>query len=193
MSRKTRRILDMLESGPSADIGEVNDGRRRRQTSYFLYRHYDEDGKLLYVGITDQPARRLTEHERNAPWRGKIASVITQRFNSQQEAVVAERIAIHDENPIWNIDRHPVEREVMVPFQARLPERLHMKLAWLNRKLPGGPSMQELLLTGAERLADQLLARLAESAKVSVDELCRRMEAEMRGTDGQSTAGRKAN
>ena len=27
-----------------------------------LYRHYDENGALLYVGIASDPVRRLTEH-----------------------------------------------------------------------------------------------------------------------------------
>jgi hypothetical protein len=158
-----------------------------------LYRHYDQDGTLLYVGITDQPARRLQEHERDSAWKGKIASVHTERFANKQEAVAAERLAILEECPIWNKHRHPVQREITVSFQARLPERLHMKLAWLNKKLPGGPSMHEILLTGAEQLADKLMSRLAHLEKVSADELYKRMEAEMRGAGSQSQGEQRLN
>jgi predicted GIY-YIG superfamily endonuclease len=242
MSRTSRQILDLLENGAGGGIGGVNGSGSERPTGYFLYRHYDQDEKLLYVGITDQPPRRLKEHLRSAPWRGFIVSVTAQRFNSQPEAAVAERIAIRDENPIWNIHRLPVERETPVPSQIHLPvslnkklrwlsrnmpggaslhalllagaERLadqlmihgenpawnvdrapvegdpiesqvllptslHKKLRWLSSNLPGGPSLHALLLVGAKRLADQLMERLAESEKISVDELCRRMLEEM--------------
>jgi hypothetical protein len=51
---------------------------------------------------------------------------------------------------------------VKVPFQARFPQRLHRKLVYLNEHLPGGPSIQELLLRGTEELADRLIAELSK-------------------------------
>jgi hypothetical protein len=49
------------------------------------------------------------------------------------------------------------DRSVKVALQARIPERLHMKLVWLRGRLPGGPSVHELLLRGAQELVDHLL------------------------------------
>jgi hypothetical protein len=53
--------------------------------------------------------------------------------------------------------------KVKVPFQARLPERLHRKLVYLAERLPGRVSIQELLLFGTEDLADRWIADLEKS------------------------------
>lgn len=58
----------------------------------------------------------------------------------------------------WD-DAHP---KLMVPFQARLPDRLHKKLQWVSQHSIGGPSMQELLLTGAERYLDERIAEIED-------------------------------
>jgi predicted GIY-YIG superfamily endonuclease len=189
--KPSQRILDLLTGIPNSEPSEGNDAGHPEPRSYCLYRHYDQDGKLLYVGVTDDPARRLQEHLRDSRWRGKIASVSVQRCTSQQEAVAAERSAILNEYPIWNKDRYAVEREVKIPFQARLPESLHIKLTWLSGVLPGRRSIQELLLTGAARLADQLMVELAAAEKISVADLYSRMEEEMRGREYRPIEGQK--
>lgn len=33
-----------------------------------LYRFRDDSGALLYVGITNNPGRRWTEHQKSKPW-----------------------------------------------------------------------------------------------------------------------------
>jgi predicted GIY-YIG superfamily endonuclease len=190
--KSSHRIVDLLTGLSPSDQSEEIDRGQPDPHSYFVYRHYDEDGKLLYVGVTDEPARRLQEHMRDSRWRGKIVKVDSQRCASKQEAIAAENAAIRKEHPIWNKDRFAVEREIKVPFQARLPESLHMKLSWLATVLPGRRSIQELLLTGAARLADQLMIELAAAEKISVGDLHNRMETEMRSRGYQPIGDQKS-
>jgi hypothetical protein len=60
----------------------------------------------------------------------------------------------------WD-DAHP---EVVVPFQARLPKRLHVKMLWLKQHTVGGRSLQEILLEGTERYVDREIAKLRKEA-----------------------------
>ena len=68
-----------------------------------LYRYFDGDGKLLYVGITGDNVKRQSQHRRNAFWFGQIASATFEHFNSREEAIEAEREAIQTELPEFNI------------------------------------------------------------------------------------------
>lgn len=67
-----------------------------------LYRHYDADGQLLYVGITNNPTRRLAEHKSRAVWRNEIDHVEVKWIGSREEALSAEAEAIRSEGPVFN-------------------------------------------------------------------------------------------
>lgn len=70
-----------------------------------LYRHFDADGKLLYVGISLSAINRLGQHKDNSHWYSKISRVDIEKFDSREEVVAAERKAIKEENPAHNISR----------------------------------------------------------------------------------------
>lgn len=67
-----------------------------------LYRHFDADGQLLYVGVSNNPPRRLWEHKRRAPWADQIANVSVKWMASREDALDAERAAIRNESPLFN-------------------------------------------------------------------------------------------
>jgi hypothetical protein len=69
-----------------------------------LYRHFDADGRLLYVGIAMNPLARLAQHRYGrAPWFDQIQRIEISRFRNRLEAVRAERRAIKEEAPLFNI------------------------------------------------------------------------------------------
>ena len=71
--------------------------------SHQLYRHFDTDGKLLYVGISINAAMsRLATHRTNSEWFDQIAAVSIERFDSKEKALGAERLAIKSERPAFN-------------------------------------------------------------------------------------------
>lgn len=72
-----------------------------------LYRHYNVNGTLLYVGISSRHLVRLGSHAENADWRDMIATVKVEHFDSREEALVAEREAIQSEEPLFNLVHAP--------------------------------------------------------------------------------------
>lgn len=85
-----------------------------------LYRFYDSEGRLLYVGITASSQLRVAKHRVTQPWWEFAATMTIQRFATRRQAEMAERIAIRDEDPIFNAQRlapeslgHPGYRPVV--------------------------------------------------------------------------------
>lgn len=69
-----------------------------------LYRFYDADDQLLYVGISRRPDTRWAEHRhpRYSPWSKFVASRTLSWFASRTLAEAAEVAAIKDEKPRFN-------------------------------------------------------------------------------------------
>lgn len=67
-----------------------------------LYRHFSEDGTLLYVGISNSAVRRLGQHMRGARWATEISRVEVSQYPSRESALAAEKAAIIAELPLWN-------------------------------------------------------------------------------------------
>ena len=68
-----------------------------------LYRHWNVDDELLYVGISLKPFQRLDQHESCSHWYGDISRVTIEYFDTRAQAEDAEREAIHCERPLHNI------------------------------------------------------------------------------------------
>lgn len=67
-----------------------------------LYRYFDADSKLLYVGISLHPIARQSQHRGRAEWYGDFAWMTVQWFASREKAMEAEIAAIEDEAPMYN-------------------------------------------------------------------------------------------
>jgi hypothetical protein len=68
-----------------------------------LYRFYRADGLLLYVGISKNPPERFTQHKGDKPWWTEVHSIRLEHFDTRKEAAKAERRAITEEEPAYNI------------------------------------------------------------------------------------------
>lgn len=68
-----------------------------------LYRMYDADGALLYVGASTNLGSRLLAHGKTKPWWCDVASIKIERFQDRIEMLDAESNAIYNENPRYNI------------------------------------------------------------------------------------------
>lgn len=67
-----------------------------------LYRYFDEDDRLLYVGITKALRTRTAQHASRSSWSEfSVRSTIT-RYPTRREAEDAERLAIVEEKPLFN-------------------------------------------------------------------------------------------
>lgn len=71
--------------------------------SYVLYRFYDHADVLLYVGLTADPGRRITQHRSTKSWWHQVSRVELEHFETLYEVRTAEAIAIREEAPLYNV------------------------------------------------------------------------------------------
>lgn len=67
-----------------------------------VYRHFDADGALLYVGACINHRSREQRHKSQSDWWPDSARVDAEYYGTMREALAAERVAIYFEKPIHN-------------------------------------------------------------------------------------------
>jgi predicted GIY-YIG superfamily endonuclease len=68
-----------------------------------LYRHFDHEGRLLYIGVSMTITGRTAQHETYAPWFRDIDNIKLEWFGSRSSALRAEKHAITTEKPLHNV------------------------------------------------------------------------------------------
>lgn len=74
-----------------------------------LYRCFDVNDDLLYIGISKNPKARWEQHRKTSAWWGRVVTRTVEWFDSREDAARAERTAIRTEGPQHN-NHHKVER-----------------------------------------------------------------------------------
>jgi hypothetical protein len=64
---------------------------------------YDAADTLLYVGITLNIANRFFAHRADKPWWGDVETIKLEHFSDRISVLKAERAAITQEMPTYNI------------------------------------------------------------------------------------------
>lgn len=67
-----------------------------------LYRWKDDQGDLLYVGISNHPELRAQQHDQTKDWFHLVATSDVEWFPSREDALKAEKAAIIAERPRYN-------------------------------------------------------------------------------------------
>lgn len=83
-----------------------------------LYRHFDAEGRLLYVGISLGVLHRLAQHMNGSHWAEGIARVEVESFPTRGAALAAERTAIRTEQPLHNVVHAEPERTTGPDYAA---------------------------------------------------------------------------
>jgi hypothetical protein len=73
-----------------------------------LYRFTDDHEGLLYIGITNNIARRVDQHRETKPWWGDVAGLCLQYIPSRDQLERAEIAAIRTERPRHNTMHNPL-------------------------------------------------------------------------------------
>lgn len=68
-----------------------------------VYRHFDADGVLLYVGFSLRAIMRQADHEGSSHWFRQIARIELEWFDTVADAAFAEVEAIQNERPRHNV------------------------------------------------------------------------------------------
>jgi hypothetical protein len=89
-----------------------------------LYRYFD-DSTLLYVGISKSPMSRMIHHSKRAKWWPRATSVTFEHYGTREQAENAERIAIRDEMPEFNVSGSPAwaypQKRMIEPSRTPVP------------------------------------------------------------------------
>lgn len=81
-----------------------------------LYRLFDADDRLLYVGISHRPQIRIYHHSRRRPWWTEVRRQVIEWHPNRTMADLAETLTILVEEPQHNNDRGPSSMAYLMPF-----------------------------------------------------------------------------
>lgn len=71
---------------------------------HWLYKMYNSEGILLYVGVTSNARNRIEGHiKEKKSWTDSIVTISWLRYSDKPTALVAERQSIDNEYPVYNI------------------------------------------------------------------------------------------
>jgi hypothetical protein len=101
---RLREIFLPAQGAPRPSLAPITPRptSKKEQESVALYRHFDADGALLYVGISNDPGGRRSGHLRNSIWADFADRDEVQWFPDRASAQEAERAAIQAEAPLFN-------------------------------------------------------------------------------------------
>lgn len=123
-----------------------------------LYRHFDDQDVLLYVGITDTLGERTNNgHARSSDWVQFAERAEAEWYDSREEASAAEREAVRGERPVFN--RQYAEWDVDQQITAYLHER---KVRLLNDVISLYEQAVKRFLT---TVPDRLLTEAQDAAR----------------------------
>jgi predicted GIY-YIG superfamily endonuclease len=87
-----------------------------------LYRLYDKDSRLLYVGISKSALARYAQHAAEKSWIGEVARVHVETYLcTRQEILARELRVIQEERPAYNIAGLPGQKKPRVLAKTAQP------------------------------------------------------------------------
>lgn len=86
---------------------------------HFVYRCFDAEDRLLYVGCSNCPPLRLEGHESVAWWWPDFAYVRNTVYPNKEAALARERIAIFEEMPRCNVKGRWLKRDPRGDWSAQ--------------------------------------------------------------------------
>jgi hypothetical protein len=87
-----------------------------------VYRMFDSDDALLYVGMTKNFGQRWQSEAKQMPWWPEVSRQTVEWHPSREDAGAAERKAIRDECPRYNVRGVPFRLRQSVPPSVPLIE-----------------------------------------------------------------------
>lgn len=101
-----------------------------------LYRHFNADGVLLYVGIATHHVARLQQHAKDAHWSKDIRRVTVEMLPDRWAALSAEEAAIKKEKPRHNVVHNQKYRPRRpVPIKAQNKKKTVFVTEWTAQRL----------------------------------------------------------
>lgn len=105
-----------------------------------LYRFFDVQDRLLYVGIAGRPAERAHQHSKEKEWWLEVTRSTYEHFTTREAAAAAEVAAIVTEHPLYNVVHNTKGSSPLPPAL----ERRHNPGLTDQQTVPGGLSAAQL-------------------------------------------------
>lgn len=110
-------------ASPTPDAMRRSDAERTA-----LYRFFDAEEELLYIGISKDPATRWEQH-RAKPWWRDVSMRVIEWYDDRPAAERAERKAIVAEGPRYNVQHNQRPADPAVVEVLAEPKRSHRTLS----------------------------------------------------------------
>lgn len=81
----------------------VQPGEAPEPTPTTLYRAFDVDGALLYVGMSTNALGRVYQHQLDKPWWSEVVRIELAHYVTREAAAEAEGRAIAEDGPKYNV------------------------------------------------------------------------------------------
>lgn len=94
------------------------------ERTHVVYRCYDADGALLYVGFTGNLRERRRIHKARFGWWADVAQVTSTRPTTKTAAIRYERMTIRAEQPTINVSHKADHHGTVARYLARCRCRL---------------------------------------------------------------------
>jgi hypothetical protein len=110
--------------------------RQESGKTFYVYRAFDGDGRLLYAGLTVDLVARFKQHLSQSAWIWDVESITADAYLARPEAVNAERDTILSERPKWNIqhadDPAATQLELRILEETQSSRKSEQFMAWLD-------------------------------------------------------------
>ena len=107
-----RPALTVLEGGYVDTTTAFNEAQAERKAAreerertrwHVVYKFYDADDRLLYIGISASLTARLNQHADDRSWFREVASARVEHVQGRQAALDRELELIRAEKPLYNV------------------------------------------------------------------------------------------
>jgi hypothetical protein len=130
-----------------------------RSDPHFVYRCFDADGALLYIGCSGDPAARVRKHASRSEWFADCADITVQEYPHFWAARAAEDEAIYTERPLHNRNgggRYRSEDERAARRRRQIEHLTRSELALLVAKQGLRVEQLDQQIDVAHRIADYM-------------------------------------
>lgn len=131
-----------------------------------VYRLRDEEGVLLYVGVSLTVMQRIAHHRATKPWFTDIGRIDLVWFDTRAEALAYEADAIVAEHPVYNLAGRP-------SLEAEWKQWLGEIARWRPELVPSSHEDDELGRVLPSTLLYSIRHALSESDRWEWEVACR--------------------
>jgi hypothetical protein len=122
--------------------------------THYVYSYHDAEGALLYIGESNNWARRAREHMKYQSWADQIASVAITTHLTQRDAQHDEVRRIRAEQPRYNIVHNQSIQYATRPVQPTACEKEIERLRAYVKHLEETIAMKEEHIDALARIID---------------------------------------